>query len=438
MRIRLDLPVLLLLGGLATASPAQDFDATAHTAANPQNTAIQAAQAALEARDYAKAINLLKPLAAANPGDAKLLYDLGSAQDALDQTTPAEISYKAAIAADPTLLEPHLALGLLNARNGKTADAHAELFAATNIPNGDNLLKARAFRALARLDEAGHPEAARDDLLAALKLSPETPEDTLLAAELAARTGDTAPDAEKALRKLLAARPHDPEASASLARLLLQQKRNPDAELVLRDALDANPGDPVLTTQLATLLNAEDKPTDALPLVLKLHTAQPGDPNITHLLASLYIQTGDYTHAEPLFSALAAQSPQDVMLLDAQGDALIRLKRFAEAEQVLQRAVAQPKLFPTPADLGAVAGRLAFAASENNDPEGCLQALSTRATVLPTSPTTLFLEAISEDKLHQVKAAQQAYRKFLAVSNGAFPDQEFEAKHRLVALEHTR
>ena len=317
-------------------------------------------------------------------------------------------------------------------------EARTELLASTNVSAGDPLLKARAYRTLARIDQASRPEDARDELLAALKLSPETPEDTLMTAELAAKAGDSSPAAEAALRKLLAAHPHEPEASAALARVLIQQKRNAEAETLLRESLEANPDDPVLTTQLATLLNVEEKPRDALPLVEKLHAAQPEDANITHLLAGLYAQTSDFAHAEPLYAALSARAPQDVMLLDARGDALIHLKRFAEAQQVLARAVAQPKAFPAPEDLAATAGRLAFAASENNDPEVCLQALTLRATVLPPSPTTLFLEAISEDKLHHVKLAQQAYKKFLAVSNGAFPDQEFEAEHRLVTLEHMR
>ena len=435
MRTGAVLAALVLACGIAGA---QDFETTTHTSPNPQNAAISAAEAALEARDYAKAVKLLTPLAEANPKDGKLLYDLGSAQDALDQSQAAEAAYKAAIAADANLLEPHLALGLLYARGGKMGEARAELVAATNISAGDPLLKARAYRTLARIDEGSRPEDSRDELLAALKLSPETPEDTLMTAELAVKAGDSSPAAEAALRKLLEAHPHEPEASAALARVLIQQKRNAEAESLLHESLQASPEDPVLTVQLATLLNVEDKPREALPLVEKLHAGQPDDTNITHFLAELYAQTGDFVRAEALYAALSAHAPQDVMLLDARGDALIHLKRFAEAQSVLGRAVAQPKLFPAPADLGEAAGRLAFAASENNDPEGCLHALTLRATVLPPSPIPLFLEAISEDKLHHVKLAQQAYRKFLAVSNGAFPDQEFEAKHRLVALEPMR
>src|SRR5207245_506454 len=131
-----------------------------------------------------------------NPTDAQVLYSLGSAQDALAETpaqaAEAEATYRRAIAAGPNLLEPHLALGLLLARTGRAADAHTELAAAAAIPNGDPNLRARAYRAMARLDQTGNPSGASEELLAALKLSPETPDDILLTGELAQANNDPA------------------------------------------------------------------------------------------------------------------------------------------------------------------------------------------------------------------------------------------------------
>jgi predicted Zn-dependent protease len=436
------LPLRLLVLALAlafipTAHP-QDFDTTTHTTVSPQAAAREAANQAIADRDFAKALKLLTPLAEASPKDAALLYDLASAQDALDQTSAAETSYRAAIAADPDRLEPHVALGLLLARNGHMDDARTELLAAVKMPAGDPLLKARAFRALARIDQQARPDQARDELLEALKLSPETREDTLLTAELAAKTGGSEADAEAALRRLLAQKKNDPEASAALARFLIEQERNPEAETLLTQSLAANPDDTVLTVQLATLLNDNGKPADALPLVEKLHTAHPEDANIAHLLAGLYLQTQDYAHAEPLYAALLVREPKDPLLLEARGEALLHLKRFADAQDILSQAVAQPTLFPEPSQLAAAASNLALAASENDDPAACLQALQIRASVVPPSPTALFLGAISEDKLHHISRAREAYRSFIKASNGAFPDQEFEAQHRLIALEHMK
>ena len=433
---------LALFLALPAGAAAQDFDTDTHTAASPQAGARAEANKALEARDYARAVQLLKPLAEANSHDAVLLFDLGSAQDALDQSSPAETSYKAAIAADAGMLEAHVALGLLYARTGRFAEARSELVVATGVPDRgqalDALLKARAYRALARIDQNPRPADARDELLAALKLSPETPEDTMLTAELAETAGGGSAAAEAALHRLLATRPGDAEASASLAHLLAGEKRNDEAEALLRSALTANPGDPVLTAQLATLLNGEGKPAEALPLVVSLHAAHPENADVADLLAGLYAATGDYAQAEPLYATLSTQAPGDVALAVAHANTLVFLKRFAEAETILARAVSEPTRFASPADLGDAAGRLAFAASEAGDPNGALRAIALRGTVLPPSATILFLAAISEDKLRQTRPAIEAYKRFLAASNGTLPDQEFEARHRLVALEHTK
>ncbi len=419
---------------LAALAGTQDF----HTGPSqtPGNAERLQANEALAAHDYARALKLLEPLASQHPQDARLLYDVGSAQDALDQPDKAETHYRAAIADDAAFLEPRVALGLLLARSGRLEDARTALLAAVGVA-GDKTLQARAYRALARVDRQAHPAEALDALLAALKLSPETPDDTLFAAELAAQTGGTG-DAEAAYRRLLAARPNDPEAAAALGHLLVQQKRWADAETVLLPALQAHPADPGLVVQLASTYAGEGKAADALPLVQRLHAASPMDANVSRLLAGLDLDAKDYAAAEPLLAALRKHNPGDPTLADEQADALIHLKRFADAEQLLAPLIATPSLWPTPASLADAAGHLAFAASENNNPAVTLRALDVRATVAPPSPPVLFLSAISHDKLHQVKAAQTAYKAFLAASNGKNPDEEFEAQHRLIALEHMK
>ena len=428
---------LLTLGGVGRVG-AQDFETRTHTQTAPQTVEREKANAALEAQDYALAAKLLAPLAVASPNDARVLYDLGSAQDALDEGSAAERNYRAAIAADAKFCDPHVALGLLLARAGKLEEARAELLAAVALEDGDKLLRARAYRALARLDSKTRPGAARNELLAALKLSPETPEDTLLTAELAAGAANGAQAAEAEYRRALAARPGDPGATAALAHLLVQQKRAGEAEAMLTTALGAHPDDAALTAQLVAVYAGEGKGAQAIPLAESLHRAQPQDEAVTRLLANLYEQAGDDAKARPLLEALLQGSPADGLLAEDLGRTLIHLKQFPEAQQVLARAVAVPSHFPTPSDMGNTAGDLAYVASVNGDPEGALQALELRATVLPTSAPVLFLTAISHDKLHHVKLAQQAYREFLTVSKGSNPDQEFEAKHRLIALEHMR
>ena len=416
---------------------AQDFETRTHTVQSPADAARAKANAALDAHDYAAAIKLLTALVADSPKDEQLLYDLASAEDALDQAVPAEATYRRAIEANPAALEPHLALGLLLARNARTADARSELLLAS-AAQGNPLLKARAFRSLARIDQKARPTDARDELLAALKLSPETPDDTLLTADLAAALPGNAVDAEAAYRRVLEQHAGDPVASAGLARMLAAAGRRADAEKLLSTAITTHAGDVVLTTQLAAVLHADGKDEQALPLMRGLHAANPNDQTVTRLLAGLLAASHEFAAAEALYAALHNAQPQDGLLTSDWADTLIRLKRFGDAQRVLTAAVAQPETFPGPADLGEAAGRLAFAASENHDPGASLQALALRATVLPTTPVMLFLTAIAHDRLHHTKPAQQAYKDFLRVANGGYPDEEFEARHRLLALERAK
>ena len=163
--------------------------------------------------------------------------------------------------------EAHLSLGLMLARQGKFAQARPEVAAATTLDPGDAglALKARAWRALARIDRQTDATEASNDLLEALKLSPETQDDALMAAELADQTGQ--PEAaEAAYRRILAKDPKSAPANAGLAHLMIARKQYPEAETFLRAALEQSPEDPALTAQLAAVLAEQDK-AEALPLL---------------------------------------------------------------------------------------------------------------------------------------------------------------------------
>jgi tetratricopeptide (TPR) repeat protein len=402
-----------------------------------QDPLLTQANEALDKQDYPTALKLLTTLTEKSPNDPHILYNLAFTQDALDQTTTAEATYRRAITADPTYFDPRLALGLLLARNDRRTEAHAELLKATTLTTENPALKARAYRALARIDQTANAPAASDELLQALKLSSETPDDTLLSGELAEASGDPAA-AEAAYRRLLAADPQNHDATAALTHLLLHQQKPDQAETLLTAALVKDPDNPTLNAQLASLYDKQGKPAQALPLAEKLHAAHPSDANITRLLARIYSRDQQYDKSVPLYAALIANSPHDVTLLDDNADALIHLKRFAEAEALLKRAIANPAAFPSKDDLATAASHLAFTSSANNDPATTLQALTLRATVLPNSPSSLFLEATAHDKLHHTKQATDLYKQFLSVANGQFPDEEWEARHRLLALEHTK
>jgi len=407
---------------------------------DPITQVLRDAEAALEKGDFKTAEMKLQQLAAKRPNDSQVLYDLGYAQESNDENEAAAKSYAAAVAADGGLAQPRLALGLLEARTGKADEARVQLTAVAGMKTAAPDLRGRALRALARLDATSNTAQASDELLAAVRLTGEMSGDTALTAELAERSGDST-DSEAAYRRVLAATPGDANATAALAHVLAKEGKNEDAEAVLKPALEKHPNDPRLVAQMASVLAGEGKTDLAIPLVEDLRERSPefaADPAMTRLLAQLYSLAGDGPKAEPLYRQMVAANPGDPALKDSLGSLLVKDRKYAEAEKVLADAVSQRAGFHNSADWGEAAGHLAFAASRNADPKTTLQALSARATVLPESPASLFLEATAYDTLHQYQQAGKAYRAFLAMANGKFPDEEFEARHRLVALKSTK
>jgi len=456
---------------LAATLPAQRLSQT-RPRPDPTVALIQHANDALAAGDFPAALKILTALNTQTPNNPQILYDLGLALEALEPGAPspaaipaanpgspsqpdAESYYRKSIGVNPLFPLPRVALGLLLARTARPAEAHTQLHAAVTLPDTDPALKARALRALARLDLNGdrqhsippNPAAASAELLQALQFTPEAPEDIFLCAEIAEAVPDLAA-ADQAYRRYLAlpGKTGDPEAIAALAHILLAEHRPADAEFFLTPALAARPGDPTLTAELAAAYLASGEPFEiaqAAPLLEALHAAHPDDANIARLLARVYVETDHPEQADALYAALISAESQtgnapDPTLLDARAEALIRLSRPGEAETLLKQAIADPAAFPTPGALGDAATHLAFAASEIDDPRVALQALTLRATVLPPSPSTLFLGATANDTLHQSTKAVDLYKQFLAAAHGAFPEQEAQARKRLAALEHRK
>ena len=391
--------------------------------------AVADAEAAIARSDWATAQTKLAPYLVSHPTDARALFDAGYASDADNKVAQAEGYYGRAVSVDPKSFEAQLALGLLLARQGKLDEARSHLAAATELDPGPAgpATKARAWRAMAQIDRPNDPSEASNDLLQALKLSPETPEDTLLAAELAEQTGDL-DAAEKAYRRVLAEDAKNTDAAAGLGHILLMHKQYAEAETVLRAALAQKPDDPVLTAQLAASLVGQDN-SDALPLLQKLHQAHPQDVSITRLLAQVLSEAGKSAESDQLYTQLIATIPGDAGLYDAHGENLIRQQKYQDAFAAFSHAT---EIDSTDAD--AWSG-MAFAASKIGQPSIALHALTMRSKYLPENASTYFLWATSYDTLHDRSEAITYYHHFLQASAGKFPDQEWQARQRLLLLE---
>jgi tetratricopeptide (TPR) repeat protein len=111
---------------------------------------------------------------------------------------------------------------------------------------------------------------------------------------------------------------------------------------------------------------------------------------------------------------------------------LLKQKQFPEAQQEFEVAI---KLKP---DFGAAYGSLAIAADENKNYPLAIKALDVRDKLLPPTTVGLFMRATAYDHLHDFKQASVYYHLFLDAAKGQYPDQEWQARHRLIAIEPKR
>jgi tetratricopeptide (TPR) repeat protein len=408
----------------------------AQDAASPE---IAKAEAAIVKSDWKTAEPILDSWLAAHPADARALFDAGYLADAQGRNDDAIALYRKAVNANPKSFEAQISLGLLLARLGKSAEAQPVLETATTLDPGaaPPATKAKAWRALAQIDMVGidgkvDTAQASIDLLEALKLTPETAEDTLMAARLAEANGDPS-GAEAAYRRVLKNDPDSSVGVAGLAHLLIAQKKYPEAEELLQTAIKKTPkgsDDPALTAQLAAVLVAEDK-VEALPLLQQFHEKHPQDAAITRMLAQVEADAGEYEASDQLYVTLLAASPKDSDLFAGHGQNLIRLHQYPEALKAFQSATEIDETN------GEAWNGLAFAAFQMHQPAITIHALTVRSKYLPESATIYFLWATAYDTLHDKKQAVAYYRRFLESAAGKLPDQEWQARQRLALLEKT-
>ena len=387
------------------------------------------AEAAIEKKDYPTAEALLKKVVTDLPSNYQAWFDLGFVENALNNTQDSIAAYRKSVAAKPDVFESNLNLGLMLAKSGQ-GDAEQFLRAATSlIPTGNREQgQARAWLSLGHILETSKPEEATAAYLRAAALTPKDPEPHLSAALLLEKQNRFA-DAEQQYKQALALDPQSSEALTGLANVYLRGKRLADAEQVLRQLASLRPNDPAVHLELGRVLAAAGNNEPALQELETANKLAPEDPAVERQLADLYSSSQMYDQAEALYRTLVAANPRDAELHHGLGVVLMKKKNFAAAQQELLTAV---KLKP---DYGPAYGDLAVAANENKNYQLAIKATDARAKYLPEIPVSYFLRATAYDHLRDYKQAAQNYHRFLEVAHGDYPDQEWQARHRLIAIE---
>jgi tetratricopeptide (TPR) repeat protein len=376
---------------------------------------------ALEEKRYQAAVDNLVNAVAAEPREYVAHFNLALAYSLLGRDVDAIPEYKKTLELKPGLYQAELNLGISLVRTKQTAEAAPFLvFAAAQKPKEfkPNYYAGEALYA------ANDPAKAEPYFRAALDADPKSAAaESGLALALA---GQSKPLDEAAphFRKAAELDPDRRDALLQLAALYEQDKRPADAIAIYEQF----PQDAGARERLAELLLESGRPVEAIPHLEAVIAKSPTTANRA-ALALAYLKNKQPAKALAVSEQALAGDPNSFELRMLHGRILRDDRKFVPAAQDFLRAA---QLKPTSVEAwNEVAS--AFYLGENYS--GALAALDRIVALGAEKPFGVYLRAITLDKLHQLKPALASYERFLSMSQGQSPDEEFKARQRARILE---
>lgn len=176
------------------------------------------------------------------------------------------------------------------------------------------------------------------------------------------------------------------------------------------------------------MLLARKQYADALPGLEQTYAKEPNQANRL-ALAQAYLSMEKPAKVLPLLKEAAAAEPSNFEVRMAYGGALRDSHQYPAAAAEFRDAVKLKPNDPAPwrnyADM----------AYKIHDLPAALAAFEKARDVGEDTAGNCFLRAIILDELKQMKPAVEAYNRFLSMSQGKFPDQEWQARQRVKLLQ---
>ena len=305
-------------------------------------------------------------------------------------------------------------------RDKEPAEALPLLEAATSQMPGE-------FRPIYYLGEAqlatGANELAQGSFQRALEINPKSSEAHLGLARALARQ-DKLADAAPHYREAAGLEPAFRNALLELAGFYEKENQQAEAIAIYREF----PENAAARERLGALLLDSRKYAEG---VARLEDAFAKDPSPSNrnLLAQAYILNHQVDKAVPLLEKSVAADPANFDLRMAYARALRDRRQFPQAAAQFDAA---SKLKPADARTWS---ELAAVLYMMGDAQPALADLDRARELGEDTPGNWFFRAMILDKLRQLKPALEAYRKFLDMSQGLHPDQEFQAKQRARVIQ---
>lgn len=342
---------------------------------------------ALESQNYPQAVECFTKAVAADPGDYTAHFHLALALSLMEKYHEAIPEYQKVLELKPGLYQAELNLGMLLLREKRASEATP-------------LLEAAA---------AQKPAEFRPQFYAA---------EALLTA------GDAA-KAEGRYRAALALDPKSAPAELGLARSLARLNRLAEAEEHFRKAAELDPGFKDALLELASLLDKAGQTDKAIAL----YDQFPDDAGAQERAIALLVHAKRNSDAEPRVAKALARDPKSYDLRMLYGRILRDQRKFAPAaEQFFQAAQLRPDSRETWNELAAV---LILTESYPQ----ALAALDRARALGEETAGNYFFRALVLDKTRQYRPALESYQRFLELSQGKSPNEEFKARQRIKVIE---
>lgn len=375
---------------------------------------------ALDEKRYEDAVQQFTNAIAAEPKDYTLFFNLGLAYSLLGKDADAVPEYKKALEMKPDLYQANLNLGISLLRLMKSAEAVPYLTSA--VAEKPREYRPNYYLGAAQLG-GGDFAKAEQAYTAALAIDSKSPDAELgLAHALAkqSRLTDAAPHFHKAADLNPSYRNDLLELAASY-----ETQNQPSEAIAIYQQFPDNPG---AQERLGALLLASGRAADSIP---PLETAVAKSPTVANraALATGYLKNKQPDKALPLVDQILAADPNDFEIRMLHGRIIRDQRKFPEAAQDFQRATTMKP--ESPEAWSELAGVLVMA----EDYPAALSALDKLSALHAEKPGHVYLRAIVLDKIKDRKPALESYEKFLAISNGQNPDEEFKARQRVRILQ---
>ena len=375
---------------------------------------------ALEEGKYEAAVQAFTKAVEADAKDYFAHFNLAMAYGFLHQDAEGIAEYRKTLAIKPGLYEAELNAGILLMRQKNPAEA-LPLFE-TAAEQKPREFRPRYYLAEAQL-QTGAPAKAEENYRLALDLDSKSAGAHLGVAHALARQGKLA-EAAPHFRQAAELDPNYRDGLLELADLYEKDKQPAEAIAIYREF----PENVAAQGRLGELLLETREYAGAVPHLEEAYAKEPNQENRV-ALAVAYLFDKQLDKALPLLekAVVAEPSNYDVRMMYAR--ALRDKRQFPPAAaQFSEAARLKPAEAKTWSDLGGVLYMM-------EDYPQSLAAFDKARALGEDIPGNWFLRAIILDKLHQVKPALEAYQRFLSMSQGKNPDQEFQARQRARILQ---